>query len=396
MLTDVFIRRPILSTVLALIIMLAGAIAIPDAADRAVSRAGAAVGHGLARLHRRQRAGRRERRHDAARAGDQRRRGHDLHAPRRAPTAASAPSPSPSTSAAIPTWRPSTCRTASTRRSAGCRPRCAPTASRSRRTRPASWAASASSRATTATTRCSSATTSTSTCATRSSACPAWATSSSSASASYAMRLWLDPGRLAGRGLTAGDVVSALREQNVQVAAGALGDAPASRRTDVQISVRAAGRLTEVDEFENVVVKAGAGRRAGARRGRRPRRARRRDLRANLRFLGLEASGIGVQLLPSANALEVVRRRHGRDGRARAELPAGARVAAGLRQRHRRARVDHRGAEDAGRGHRARRPRDVPVPAELAEHAHSGHHDPGVARSAPSRSSSCSASRSTR
>src|SRR6266699_3250138 len=59
----------------------------------------------------------------------------------------------------------------------------------------------------------------------------------------YAMRLWLDPDRLASRGLTAGDVVEALREQNTQVAAGQVGQAPAPAGQTYQISVHAAGRL---------------------------------------------------------------------------------------------------------------------------------------------------------
>ena len=58
---------------------------------------------------------------------------------------------------------------------------------------------------------------------------------------SYAMRLWLDPDRLAGRGLTADDVVQALREQNVQVAAGQVGAAAGARRADVS-DQRARGR----------------------------------------------------------------------------------------------------------------------------------------------------------
>ncbi|MGE3275290.1 MAG: efflux RND transporter permease subunit [Vicinamibacterales bacterium] len=121
----------------------------------------------------------------------------------------------------------------------------------------------------------------------------------------YAMRLWLDPVKLAARGLTGGDVVNALREQNVQIAAGAVGDAPMDGNQQYTISVRAQGRLSEVDQFENVVVQTGAD---GA-------IVRVRDIghvelgaetySANLRFLGLEASGLGVQLLPSANALEV-------------------------------------------------------------------------------------------
>jgi HAE1 family hydrophobic/amphiphilic exporter-1 len=121
----------------------------------------------------------------------------------------------------------------------------------------------------------------------------------------FAMRLWLDPDKLAGRGLTASDVVNALREQNVQVAAGSVGDMPSGPEQLYQISVRAAGRLSEVPEFANVVVKAG---KDGA-------LVRVKDVgnvelgaesyTSWLRFGGLEASGIGIQLLPSANALDV-------------------------------------------------------------------------------------------
>ncbi len=123
----------------------------------------------------------------------------------------------------------------------------------------------------------------------------------------FAMRLWLDPTKLAGRNITAGDVVSALREQNIQVAAGALGDAPAPVEQEYTISVRAMGRLSESPEFEDVVIKAG---RDGALV--RVRDVGRVELGAetyssNLRFLGLEAQGVGISLLPSANAIEVFR-----------------------------------------------------------------------------------------
>jgi len=121
----------------------------------------------------------------------------------------------------------------------------------------------------------------------------------------YAMRVWVDPVRLAARGITAGDVVRALREQNLQVAAGAVGDAPADATQDYNLSVRVVGRLTEVEQFENVVVKAGAGTDLV-----RIRDVGRAELGAetytsNLRFGGLEASGMGIPLLPTANALEV-------------------------------------------------------------------------------------------
>ncbi|HKC11788.1 MAG TPA: efflux RND transporter permease subunit, partial [Vicinamibacteria bacterium] len=71
----------------------------------------------------------------------------------------------------------------------------------------------------------------------------------------YSMRLWLDPVRVASRKLTASDVVSALREQNVQVAAGQVGQPPARPGQAFQISVRAVGRLSEPSEFENIILK---------------------------------------------------------------------------------------------------------------------------------------------
>jgi HAE1 family hydrophobic/amphiphilic exporter-1 len=121
----------------------------------------------------------------------------------------------------------------------------------------------------------------------------------------YAMRLWLDPARLAASRTTAGDVVNALREQNVQVAAGALGAAPAAPGQDFTLSVRALGRLTEPAQFEHIVVKAGEDAALV-----RVRDVGRVELGAetyssNLRFGGLQASGMGIQLLPGANALEV-------------------------------------------------------------------------------------------
>ena len=120
----------------------------------------------------------------------------------------------------------------------------------------------------------------------------------------FAMRLWVDPQKLAGRSLTASDVVMALREQNVQVAAGSIGGAPSTPEQTYELSVRAAGRLEDISEFENVVVKAG---RDGA-------LVRVRDIgrvelgaesyTSQLRFGGFQASGMGITLLPTANALD--------------------------------------------------------------------------------------------
>jgi HAE1 family hydrophobic/amphiphilic exporter-1 len=123
----------------------------------------------------------------------------------------------------------------------------------------------------------------------------------------YAMRLWLDPTRLASRGLTATDVSSALSEQNVQVAAGQVGQPPAKASQLYQISVRAVGRLTEPAEFDNIILKTGPD---GA-------LIRLKDVGhaelgaetygSNLRFNGHQAFGFGVTQLPGANALDVDR-----------------------------------------------------------------------------------------
>jgi HAE1 family hydrophobic/amphiphilic exporter-1 len=123
----------------------------------------------------------------------------------------------------------------------------------------------------------------------------------------YSMRLWLDPVRMASRGLTATDAVSALQEQNVDVAAGQVGQPPIKAGQEFQISVRAIGRLTEASQFENIILKTNSdgtlvrlkdvGRaELGA-----------EDYSSDLVFNGREAVGLGVTQLSSANALEVDR-----------------------------------------------------------------------------------------
>jgi multidrug efflux pump len=72
----------------------------------------------------------------------------------------------------------------------------------------------------------------------------------------YSMRVWLDPDRLASRELTATDVVASIREQNLQVAAGTLGAPPAPTDTTFQLSINARGRLSTEEEFGDIVVRA--------------------------------------------------------------------------------------------------------------------------------------------
>jgi multidrug efflux pump len=74
----------------------------------------------------------------------------------------------------------------------------------------------------------------------------------------YAMRIWLDPDKLASRGLTADDAINAIREQNVEVSAGQLGAEPSPKNTDSLISINVRGRLRSEQEFGNIVVKNGA------------------------------------------------------------------------------------------------------------------------------------------
>ncbi|AKU11093.1 hydrophobe/amphiphile efflux-1 family protein [Azoarcus sp. CIB] len=76
-------------------------------------------------------------------------------------------------------------------------------------------------------------------------------------SGDYSMRIWLDPQKVAARGLSAGDVVRAIREQNVQAAAGVIGASPGLPGVDLQLSVNARGRLQSEEEFGDIIVRTG-------------------------------------------------------------------------------------------------------------------------------------------
>jgi multidrug efflux pump len=74
----------------------------------------------------------------------------------------------------------------------------------------------------------------------------------------FSMRIWLDPDKVASRGLTADDIVKSIREQNIQVAAGQLGAPPLPSPTEFQVAINAKGRLTSEEDFRNIVVRTGA------------------------------------------------------------------------------------------------------------------------------------------
>src|SRR6195952_1552903 len=124
-------------------------------------------------------------------------------------------------------------------------------------------------------------------------------------SGDYAMRVWLDPQKVAARGLSAGDVVAAIRGQNVQAAAGVVGASPGLQGIDVQLSINAQGRLQNEEEFGDIIVKTSA---AGAIT--RLRDISRLELGAadySLRSLlnNDSAVGIGVFQAPGSNALQI-------------------------------------------------------------------------------------------
>jgi len=139
----------------------------------------------------------------------------------------------------------------------------------------------------------------------------------------YAMRLWLDPKKLADNGLAATDVENALLDQNVQVAAGTIGSPPTNGHQPYQYSVRALGRLTSPSQFAALIVKStpngghvflrDVGRvQLGA-----------EDYSTDLRFNGQSSVGIGVLALPTSNALDVSREVSAEMVRLAEKFPAG-------------------------------------------------------------------------
>ncbi|MGH9477126.1 MAG: efflux RND transporter permease subunit [Terriglobales bacterium] len=121
----------------------------------------------------------------------------------------------------------------------------------------------------------------------------------------YAMRLWLDPAKLAARGLTASDVLSAVGEQNVAVGAGLVGAPPAPAGQAYEISVRTTGLLTTPQQFDDLILKSAANgtvvklsdvghAELGA-----------QDYSTTIDYNGAQGVGIAVSQLPDANALAV-------------------------------------------------------------------------------------------
>ncbi|MGO9127190.1 MAG: efflux RND transporter permease subunit [Terriglobales bacterium] len=124
----------------------------------------------------------------------------------------------------------------------------------------------------------------------------------------FSMRLWLDPVRMAGRGLTAPDVVSALSEQNVEVAAGQVGQQPSVGGQQYQVSVRAIGRLSEPSQFDNIILKTNADGTLVRLKDVGHAELGAESYASALQFNGQDTVGVAVTQLSTANALDVDRR----------------------------------------------------------------------------------------
>ena len=146
----------------------------------------------------------------------------------------------------------------------------------------------------------------------------------------YAMRLWLDPNKLASRNLTSQDVVDAIQEQNIQVGAGRIGQQPTVDGQQYQLDIRAVGRLTDVSEFEDMVLQAGADGTLI-----KVKDVARVELGAEnynsfLRFRGKDSVGILIYPLPGSNALTVAKNVKDEINRLTKDFPPGMKYDVGF------------------------------------------------------------------
>jgi len=148
-------------------------------------------------------------------------------------------------------------------------------------------------------------------------------------SSNYGMRIWLDPEKLKARNLTTLDVLNAIQEQNVQVAAGQIGQPPAGAHQEFQYTVRTLGRLADPNQFAEIILKSEPAQREGSS----ARLTRVKDVaRVELGGQtydqwcdvgGKPAAGIAVYQLPGANALDVASRVRAAMDELKASFPEG-------------------------------------------------------------------------
>jgi HAE1 family hydrophobic/amphiphilic exporter-1 len=141
----------------------------------------------------------------------------------------------------------------------------------------------------------------------------------------YSMRVWLDPRRLQSFGLTTADVTTAIQGQNIQVGTGQLGAPPVPGNQPLQLTIKTLGRLTDVSQFENIIIKSAT--------GTAPQIVRLRDIaRVDLEqqsfsnfsiYKGHKSAQIVIFALPDANAIEVADRVYKAMSEMSRKFPAG-------------------------------------------------------------------------
>jgi hydrophobic/amphiphilic exporter-1 (mainly G- bacteria), HAE1 family len=141
----------------------------------------------------------------------------------------------------------------------------------------------------------------------------------------YSLRMWLDADKLTARNLTTQDVVNAVQEQNVQVAAGVVGEPPTKIKPAFQYTITTKGRLTTTEEFGNIIVKVAPG---AAAQITRIKDVARIELGAQtydqyFQVNGKPAAGIAIYQLPGANALDVAKRVRAKMDQLKVRFPQG-------------------------------------------------------------------------
>ena len=199
-------------------------------------------------------------------------------------------------------------------------------------------------------------------------------------SGDYAMRIWLDPNKVAAKGLTASDVVAAIREQNIQVAAGAIGKQPNGTPVDTELLINTQGRLVTEEQFGAIIVKIGPG-------GERVqlRDVARIELGASdyaLRSLLNNKAAVALPIfqLPGSNAIATSNAVRAAMAELKKNFPDGLDYSIVYDPDHLRPQFDREGGAHPGRGHPPRGAGRHPVPADLAGLDHPACRRPRVPR----------------
>jgi hydrophobe/amphiphile efflux-1 (HAE1) family protein len=139
----------------------------------------------------------------------------------------------------------------------------------------------------------------------------------------YSMRVWLDPEKIAARNLTAADVVRAIREQNLQVAAGVIGQPPAPAGNEFQLSINTLGRLIDEEQFGEIIIKAGAAGQVTRVRDVARVELAARDYSMASRLNGQPAAALVIFQLPGSNAIDTSERVRAKMDELKRSFPPG-------------------------------------------------------------------------